>query len=123
MGIRSMKKIWEKFTVVYGNEEYYFLVVKSKLENFATASTQEHEAVIELYEEVQYAVTQLSNVNSMSYIQEDFILINKLVMKLSAANQRHYAEYVTSPSLLSNSKRRWDTFWTWISLKYEKGKK
>ena len=118
-GIRTMKEFWEKFNCVYGTKEFNVLIVKSKLESLVPKSYEDHELIIEVYEEVEFAVTQLRNVGALSRLSNDFILINRLVAKLSFSDQKHYTEFVTTSLNETETSSKWDIFWIWFEMKYK----
>ena len=57
------------------------------------------------------SVTQLGNIGGLKYIDDDFQLIKKLVMKLPFTDQRLYADHITSEGTNTDSTSRWNGFW------------
>ena len=55
-----------------------------------------YKRVLEIFESVETAVTQLTNLNALRYIKEDFGLISKIISKLPVDDQKRYDEYATS---------------------------
>ena len=86
-GIQTMKEIWTRLEKVYGDTDLNILTVKSNLENLMPKSMQNYKRVLEVFEAVETATTQLKNLDALNYLQEDFGLMNKLIMKLPVVNQ------------------------------------
>ena len=74
---------------------------------------------MEVYEAVEIAVTQLDNLNAVQYLKDDFGLMSKIVLKLPAADQRQYTQYVTSDVAKADSSSRWEKFWKWLEKLHE----
>ena len=79
-----------------GDVELNIIAVISNRENFAPKTSLDHKRIIEVYECIQSAVTQLTNLGSLQYLKDYIGLMSKLVMKLQSADQRQYSHYVTS---------------------------
>ena len=58
-GLKSIQEIWNRLDQLLGSVELQVTVLTSKLQNLVIKSIDSHEKVIELYEEVEYAVSQL----------------------------------------------------------------
>jgi len=117
-GVRSLKEVWDRLNLWYGNTDIQVHIIKLKLEGLVPKSELPHEQVIEVYETVQNANTLLENCNAMSYLDEDFSIINSLVMKLSYEDQWNYSEYITTVSADSELSSRWSKFSKWLKQKY-----
>ena len=81
---------------------------------------QDYKKIMEVYEAVETAVTQLRNLRALDYLKQDFGLMNKIVMKLPLTNQTQYTQYLTSPSVKADLvTSRWDKFWTWMKMQHD----
>ena len=77
-------------------------------------STVDHKRIMEVYEVIEAAQTQLQNLEAVQSLHDDFSLMSKLVLKLPVADQRQYTQYVTSPIVKATPGSRWDKFWGWM---------
>ena len=118
VGLRSIKAMWERLNNIHGNPELHVVLIKSRLENLSIEFGEEYEQVIELYQEVEYAVAQLCNLQALKYLEDDVRLINRLVMKLNRNDQKKYADYITSEIVVSDSASRWEKFSKWLEHQY-----
>ena len=91
-GVKSMAEIWRRLEKVYGDKELNIITVKTNLENFIPKATQDHKRILEVFETIETAVTQLGNLGALQYLKDDFGLMSKLVMKLPSADQRQYTQ-------------------------------
>ena len=74
-------------------------------------SNVDHQRILEVYEAVETAVTQLDNLDALQYLKDDFGLVSKVVLKLPAAEQRLCTQYVTSAAVKADLSSRWQKFW------------
>ena len=114
-GVKSMAEIWKRLEKIYGDTQLNILTVKNNLENLIPKAVENYKRVMEIFEAVETAATQLSNLEALHYVKDDFGLISKLILKLPDEYQDQYAEYVTSDTvMLDISTSRWDKFWTFM---------
>ena len=113
-GVRTMAEIWKRLEKVYGDTKLNILTVKQNLEGFAPKSTENCKRVLEVFEAIETAVTQLNNLGALQYIKSDFGLMAKLIAKLPIDDQKRYDEYVTSDAVFLDPSSDWDKFWTWM---------
>ena len=118
-GVKTMDEMWRRLERVYGDTDLNIITVKTTLENFSPKSTQDHKRIMEVYEAIETASTQLQNLNALQYLKDDFGLISKLVLKLPAADQRQYSQYLTTTVVRSDPRSRWEKFWAWIQQLHE----
>ena len=111
-GIRTMAEIWKHLEKVYGDTKLNILTVKQNLEGFAPKSTENCKRVLEVFEAIETAVTQLTNLGALQYIKSDFGLMAKLIAKLPLDDQKRYDKYVTSDTVFFYPSSDWDKFWT-----------
>ena len=109
-----MEEIWKRLEKVYGDTQLNILTVKANLENLAPKATENYKRVLEVFEAVETAVTQLTNLDALQYIMEDFGLMSKIILKLPSEYQDQFAEYITSDSVRVDPSSRWDKFWVWM---------
>ena len=115
-GLKTMAEVWTRLETVYGDTDLNIITVKSNLESLVPKAVLEHKRIIEVYEAVESAKTQLDNLGALNYLKEDFGLINKLILKLPQVEQRHYSKYITSATVTADlTTSRWDKFWTWLT--------
>ena len=69
---------------------------------------------MEVFEAVEAAVTQLSNLGALRFIKEDFGLISKLISKLPLDDQKRYDEYATAEAISEDPASEWDKFWVFM---------
>ena len=117
--VRTMPEVWERLEKVYGNRYLNVITVKTNLESFVPKSSQDHKRVLKVFEAVETAVTQLQNLSALHYLQEDFSLMNKIVLKLPFVEQTKYTDYVTSEVVKASTASRWEKFWTWFKQRHE----
>ena len=113
-GVKSMAEMWRRMEKIYGDTDLNIITVKTNLENFTPKANQDYKRIMEVYEAVETAVTQLTNLNAVQYLKDDFGLMSKLVLKLPTADQRQYTQYVTSDAAKVDTASRWDKFWKWL---------
>ena len=113
-GVKTMVEVWKRMEKVYGDTQLNILTVKANVENLRPKATESYERVLEVYEAVETAVTQLTNLNALQYIREDFGLMSKILLKLPSEYQDQFAEYITSDSVRADPSSRWDKFWVWM---------
>ena len=113
-GVNNMAEVWKRLEKVYGDTKLNILTVKQNLEGFLPKATDNCKRVLEVFEAVEMAVTQLTNLNALRYIKEDFGLMAKIVAKLPIDDQKRYDEYVTSDTVSADPSSDWDKFWTWL---------
>ena len=118
-GVKTMREVWERLERVYGDTELNIITVKSTLESFTSKSNQDHKRIQDVYEAVEKAITQLQNLDAAKYLEDDFSLINKLVLKLPHADQRRYSDYVSSEAAGLDPRSKWAKFWSWLRLRYK----
>ena len=94
-----MEEIWWRLDKVYGDTQLSILIIKANLENLLPKATENYKRVLEVFEAVETAVTQLNNLEALHYVKDDFALISKLVMKLPEEYQYQYTEYITSDNV------------------------
>ena len=118
-GVRTMAEMWRRLEKVYGDTDLNIITVKTNLENFVPKASQDYKRILEVYEAIETAVTQLQNLNALQYLKDDFGLMSKLILKLPAADQRQYTQYVTSDSAKADASTRWEKFWRWMGKLHE----
>ena len=92
--------------------ELNIITVKTNLENFVRKAKQEFRKILEVFETIEAAITQLKNLGALQYLKDDFGLMSKFVLQLPVADQRHYyTRYVTAATIKSDPNPRWDKFW------------
>ena len=111
-GIKTMVEIWKRLEKVYGDTKLNIITVKQDLEGFTPKATESYKRVAEVFEAVEKAVTQLTNLEALDYIKGDFGLMAKVIAKLPADDQKKYDDYVTSDAVLEDPSSEWDKFWT-----------
>ena len=116
VGVKTMEEMWKRLEKVYGDKDLNIITVKTNLENFTSKATKDHKKILEVYEAIESAVTQLQNLDALHYLKDDFGLMNQLIMKLPAADQRQYTQYVASESFRTDPSSRWDKFWSWMGI-------
>ena len=102
-----------------GDIDLNIIIIKTSLETCMPKSTIDHKRILEVYEAIEVAVTQLANLDALQYLKDDFALMSKLVMKLPVADQRQYTQYITSATVKADDSSRWDKFWTWLDRVHE----
>ena len=95
------------------------ITVKSNLENLVPKSTLEYKRIMEVFEAIEVAVTQLTNLDAVHCLREDFGLMNKLITKLPATSQTLYTQHITSVAVKADPSSRWDKFWSWMQQFHE----
>ena len=113
-GVKTMEEVWKRLEKVYGDTQLNIVTVKASLENLVPKAAENYKRVLEVYEAVEAAVTQLTNLDALQYIKEDFSLMNKIVLKLPSEYQDQFAEYITSDPVRADASSRWDKFWVWM---------
>ena len=107
VGVKTMAEMWRRLDKVYGDVELNILTVKNNLENFTPKASADHKRILEVFKCIESAVTQLDNLGALQYLKDDFGLMSKLVLKLPAADQRQYSQYVTSSAARADPRSRW----------------
>ena len=111
-GVKTMEEIWRRLEKVYGDTQLNILTIKSNLENLVPKAAENYKRVLEVFEAVETAVTQLNNLEALHYVRDNFGLISKLVMKLPEEYQDQYTEYITLDTVYQdNISTKWDKFW------------
>ena len=118
-GVSSMSELWNRLDSIYGDKTLNITSIKSKLESLALESTLEHDQVIEVYQAVERAVTQLESIGAVEYMNNDLALINNLLMKLPYVDRRQYADHLINSEGVTNPHTRWETFWSWLRKKHD----
>ena len=91
----------------------------SILESFVSKAAQDHKRILEVYEAIETAAaTKLQNLGTLHYLQVDFSLVNKIVMKLPVPKQTKYTDYITSEAVKTSPSTRWDEFWNFCWGRY-----
>ena len=57
---------------IYGDTDLNIITIKTNLENFTPKASQNYKRIMEVYEAVEIAVTQLTNLNAVQYLKDDF---------------------------------------------------
>ena len=81
-GVKTMTEMWARMEKIYGDVDLNIITIKSNLENLTPKATQEHKRIVEIFEAVEIAVTQLQNLDALHYLLDVLGLINKLILKL-----------------------------------------
>ena len=118
-GINNMAEMWKRLERVYGDTDLNIITVKTNLENFVPKATIDYKRILEVFEAIETAATQLRNLNALQYLKEDFSLMSKLILKLPATDQKNYSQYITSDAVKTDPSSRWDKFWRWIENLHE----
>ena len=114
-GVKTMEEVWKRLEKIYGDTQLNILTVKTNLESLVPKSNEGYKRVMEIFEAVETATTQLDNLDALHYIKDDFGLISRLVLKLPEDDQREYDQYVTSSTVrLDSTSSRWDKFWVFM---------
>jgi hypothetical protein len=113
-GVKTMGEAWRRLEDVYGNLQLNIITVKTNLESFMPKAVERYKKIREVYEAVEKAVTQLSNLGALHYLKEDFSLMNRIVLKLAEEEQTQYHEYITSDDVMTDVSSTWDMFWGWM---------
>ena len=113
-GVKDMAEVWKRLEKVHGDTQHNILTVKANLENLAPKANEDYKRVLEVFEAVESAVTQLTNLNALQFIMEDYGLMSKIILKLPHDYQGQFAEYITSDSVRADPAPRWDKFWVWM---------
>ena len=113
-GVKTMGEAWKRLEDVHGNLQLNIITVKTNLETFMPKAVERYKKVQEVYEAVEKAVTQLSNLGALHYLKEDFSLMNRIVLKLSEEDQTQYSEYISSDEMMMDMSSTWDKFWLWM---------
>ena len=59
-GLTTLADAWERLERTYGNVQLNIITVKGNLEKFQSNASQDHRRVMDVFEAVERAVTQLS---------------------------------------------------------------
>ena len=113
-GVKTMDEIWKRLEKVYGDTKLNIMTVRQNLEGFTPKATDNYKRVLEVFEVVEAAVTQLDNLGALRYIKEDFGLMAKIVAKLPIDDQKRYDEYITSPEVYEDPSSEWDKLWVFL---------
>ena len=105
-----MSEMWQRLEKVYGDTELNIVTVKSNLESFVPKAGPDHKRIQEVFETVETAVTQLRNLDALHYLQDDFGLMSKIVLKLPATDQKQYSQYITSDAVKLDTSTKWEKF-------------
>ena len=118
-GLTTLADAWERLERTYGNVQLNIITVKGNLEKFQSNASQDHRRVMDVFEAVERAVTQLTRLGSVEHVKGDLGLIHKLVSKLPKVTQAHYAEYLASPIVYASVAPEWSKFWEWFQGAYK----
>ena len=110
----SLSEIWKRLEEVYGNKDLNIITIKNNLDRLVPKATSDYKKIMEIYEAVEAAQTQLQNLGAIDALKEDFALLNKIILKLPPADQKQYSLYITSASVESSTESRWEKFWSWL---------
>ena len=66
-GLKTMAEVWARLETVYGDTDLNIITVKSNLESLVPKAVLEHKRIIEVYEAVESAKTQLDNLGALNY--------------------------------------------------------
>ena len=113
-GVKTMAEVWRRMEKVYGDTQLNILTVKANIENLVPKATESYKRVLEVYEAVETAVTQLTNLDALQYVKEDFGLMSKILLKLPSEYQDEFAKYITKETVRADPSSRWDKFWVWM---------
>ena len=118
-GLTTMREAWERLERTYGNIQLNIITVKGNLEKYHSSASQDHRKVMDVFEAVERAVTQLSRLGAGDHIKSDLGLIHKLISKLPKVTQGQYADYLASPIVSASAAQDWVKFWEWFQGAYK----
>ena len=114
VGVKTMEEMWRRLEKVYGDKDLNIITLKTNLEKLVPKANVNHKKILEVYEAIESAVTQLGNLDALHYLRDDFGLMNQLVMKLPLADQRQYNQYTASNEYTLDASSRWEKFWKFM---------
>ena len=86
-GVESLPIAWKLLDKIYGDKKLICQKLKNKLKNLQPKSTEEHEIIIELSDEVDYLVKRLKELDATSLLQVDNDYLNAVYIHLPKYNQ------------------------------------
>ena len=113
-GVKTMAEMWTRLEKIYGDVDLNIITIKNNLESLAPEANVDYKRIMEVYEAIEVAVTQLTHLEALHCLREDIGLMNKLIKKLPANSQTLYTQYITSTAAKADTSSRWDKFWGWM---------
>ena len=86
-GVESLATAWKLLDKLYGDSKLICQKLKNKLKNLNPKSTEEHEVIIELSDEVDYLVKRLKELDACSLLIVDNDYLNAVYIHLPKYNQ------------------------------------
>ena len=94
-GVESLATAWNLLDKLYGDTKLICQKLKNKLKNLQPKSTEEHEIIIELSDEVDYLVKRLKELDANSLLIVDNDYLNAVYIHLPKYNQMAWDMYDT----------------------------
>ena len=94
-GVDSISTAWNQLEKMYGDKGLICQKLKSRLKNLKPASTEAHEVIIELHNEIEYLVKRLKDFNAVNLLYFDNEYLNSCYKHLPAIFQHEWDKYET----------------------------
>ena len=111
--VSSMMECWRRLEKVYGDRTLNIVTVKNNLRLQQLKGSQRWEKVIDLYEQVEKATTQLEVLDAQESLNHEFELVSELVGKLAYDYQEEWDRYCITNT--DSAAPVWQKFWAWLT--------
>ena len=112
--VESIVKAWDILDQLYGDTKLISQKLKNKMKALTPKSTEPHEIVIEINEEVDYLVKRLSKLGVSELLKTDNDYLNAIYSKLPAEEQRSWDIFPNINSYVNE----WQAFSTFLNEAY-----
>ena len=112
--VESIVKAWDILDHLYGDTKLISQKLKNKMKALTPKSSEPHEIVIEINEEVDYLVKRLSKLGVSELLKTDNDYLNAIYSKLPAEEQRSWDIFPNINSYVNE----WQAFSTFLNEAY-----
>ena len=116
-GCESLVKAFDLLDKLYGDQKLITQKLKSKLRNLKPVSTEPHEIVIEMQEEIDYLVKRLKALNALGLLDSDNDYLNCIYKNLPVHHQLDWDKFDTDDKEYKGSE--WTAFQAFMSEIYQ----
>ena len=100
-GVDSLSSAWNQLEKMYGDKSLICQKLKSRLKNLKTSSTEAHEIIIEINNEIEYLVKRLKDIDAVSLLYYDNEYLNVCYKHLPSLFQHQWDMFDTDEYLNS----------------------
>ena len=112
--VQSLSKAWDILDKYYSDTNLITQKLKNKMKNLQVKSSESHEMIIEIHEEVDYLVKRLVKLKAQELLKTDNDYLNAIYSKLPVNAQEKWDDYE-----LEEDETEWQAFSEFLNDKYQ----